>query len=97
MPTAPNQNGAANRPVVNGRAAFPDCIRYPVMTAISPSDAADSTVASRCKVASGEPRRAAWSVTAAEPLDNADAMNTPPSNLLFAHSGTLVAPNKTPL
>jgi len=65
--------------------------------AISPSDAADSSLASRWRVAAGAPRRAAWRVTAAEPLDNAEAMKTPPSNLLFAHNGTLVAPKSTPL
>jgi len=35
-------------------------------------------------------------VTAAEPLASADAMNNPPSNLLLAHSGMLVAASSTP-
>ena len=64
--------------------------------AISPADAADSTIASRCSYPSGAPRRAACRVTAAEPLASPDAMNKPPSNLLLAHRGMLVAASSTP-
>src|SRR5437763_398308 len=64
--------------------------------AISPADAADSSTASRCSVASGTARRAACSVTAAEPLASAEAMNKPPSNSLFAHNGMLVAARSRP-
>src|SRR5207253_9466776 len=96
-PPAPAQNGGLEVFFPRESAALPLCFRQPPSTASSPSVARVPSRLSLWSVFSGARRLAAAIVTAATPLDAAEAMKTPPRSLLFAQSGMLVAPRSTPL